>query len=282
MRSILVQIFNDEQRQLVKTQFGSMHMWMNGESDTPVVLLHMSMCSGRMYREFANLLAPEFASISPDRLGSGFSDHPSSQLTLEQYAESTIEALEKLGVNSFHVLGAHTGSCEAIELASKFPTNVKSVGLVAVPVFKPETIPEYKASYLLEPEPDPEGDYLNWYWRWWKIGGFAGAAKRSREWEAEILNKFVLDHLLTQPNAWWPHHAVFDHDAGVLLKDLKQPVLVLDVPDDLMEETKYAQKYFPQQTEVVDLPTHNDVLGHFTTGVKAIADSYIKFLKKMN
>ena len=278
----MVQIYNGEHRQLVKTKFGSVHLWMHGENDTPVVLLHMSLSSGRMYRDFAELLAPEFASISPDRLGSGFSDHPSHQLTLEQYAETTIEALEKLGIKSFHVLGVHTGSCEAIELASKFPTCVKSIGLVTVPVFKPETIPGYKARYLLEPEPDPEGDYLNWYWRWWKIGGFAGAAERSREWEPEILNKFVLDHLLTQPNAWWPHHAVFDHDAGILLKDLKQPVLVFDVPDDLTEETKYAQKYFPKQTEVISLPTHNDVLGHFTTGAKAIADSYIKFLNGIN
>ena len=277
----MVQISDNENRQLVKTKFGSMHLWLRGESDIPVVLLHMSLSSGRMYRDFAEMLFPEFASISPDRLGSGFSDHPPYQLTLEQYAECTIEALEKLGVNSFHVLGAHTGSCEAIELASKFPAHVQSIALVTVPVFKPETIPEYKASYLLEPEPDPDGDYLNWYWKWWKVGGFVGAAERSREWEPKILNKFVLDHLLTQPDAWWPHHAVFDHDAGTLLKDLKQPVLVFDVPDDLIEETRYARQYFPEQTKVVDLPSHNDVLGHFTVGAREIADNYKEFLNEI-
>ena len=113
----MVQISDDENRQLVKTKFGSMHLWLRGESDTPVVLLHMSMCSDRIHRDFSEMLLPEFASISPDRLGSGFSDHPPYQLTLEQYAECTIEALEKLGVNSFHAIGVHTGSCEAIEIA---------------------------------------------------------------------------------------------------------------------------------------------------------------------
>ena len=278
----MVQIYEDENRQLVETKFGSMHLWLRGESDVPVVLLHMSLSSGRMYRDFAKMLDPEFSSISPDRLGSGFSDHPPHQLTLEQYAECTIEALEKLGVNSFHVLGVHTGSCEAIELASKFPAHVQSVGLVTVPVFKPETISEYKASYLLEPEPDPDGDYLNWYWRWWKVGGFAGAAERSREWEPEIIHPHLVDHFLAQPNPWWTYHAVFDHDAGVLLKDLKQPVLVFDVPDDLIEETRYAQRYFPKQTKVVDLPSHNDVLGLFTTGASEIAHSYKEFLLNQN
>ena len=80
----MVQIYDGEHRQLVKTKFGSVHLWMHGENDTPVVLLHMSLSSGRMYRDFAELLAPEFASISPARLGSGFSDLPSHQLTLEQ------------------------------------------------------------------------------------------------------------------------------------------------------------------------------------------------------
>ena len=276
----MVHIVEGEHRRLVQTRFGAMHLWMQGEGDTPVILLHMSMCSGRMYREFAGLLAPYHPSIAPDRLGSGFSDHPSQQLSLEQYAEATVEALEEIGVDSFHILGVHTGSCEAIELAAKFPDQVKSIGLVAVPVFKPETLPGYKASYLLEPEPDQEGTHLDWYWRWWRTGGFAGSAVRSRDWPPDILNRHLIDHLLAQPDAWWPHHAVFDHNAGILLKELDQPVLVLDVPDDLAEETAYAHSYFPDQTQVVSLPTHTDVLGHFTTGAQAIANEYLKFLRE--
>ena len=120
---------------------------------------------------------------------------------------------------------------------------------------------------------------MDWYWKWWRTGGFAGSAVRSRDWEPDILNRHLVDHLLAQPDAWWPYHAVFDHNAGVLLKELDQPVLVFDVPDDLAEETAYAYSYFPDQTRVVSLPTHTDVLGHFTTGAQAIANEYLEFLQ---
>ena len=60
----MVHILEGEHRRLVQTRFGAMHLWMQGEGDTPVILLHMSMCSGRMYRESAALLAPYYPSIA--------------------------------------------------------------------------------------------------------------------------------------------------------------------------------------------------------------------------
>ena len=34
-----------------------------------------------------------------------------------------------------------------------------------------------------------------------------------------------MDHLLSQPDAWFAHHAVFDHDTGGLLAEIEQPFL---------------------------------------------------------
>lgn len=250
----------------------------SGDPETPLVLLHMSLSSGRMFRHVTPTLSRKRQVIAPDRLGSGCSDHPQSQLSLHEYADATLEALDAVGVGQFDVVGIHTGSCEAIDIAARHPERVRRIALVTAPVFSAEEVPAFKDSYLHEPEPSADGSHLAWYWNWWQKGGFGGAAERSQDWPADLLHEFMVDHLLTQPHPWWAHHAVFDSPTGEQLSTLRQPLLVLHVHDDLIEQTERAIPLLPPHAEVVQLPELTDVLEHFTTSAGAILQHIEAFL----
>lgn len=63
-------------RRLISTRWGHVHVRSNGEGDPPLVLLHMGLSSGRMYRHITPRLAAGRRVVVPDRLGFGCSDHP--------------------------------------------------------------------------------------------------------------------------------------------------------------------------------------------------------------
>jgi pimeloyl-ACP methyl ester carboxylesterase len=81
------------------------------------------------------LTRPTYA---PDRLGYGFSDAPPWALSLEQYAQCTLDAVQAAGVQgSFDVLGMHVGSVEAVEIAHQAP-QIRRLIAVGVPLFTAE------------------------------------------------------------------------------------------------------------------------------------------------
>ena len=264
-------------RRLISTRHGHVHVRSNGEGDPPLVLLHMGLSSGRMYRHITPRLSAGRRVVVPDRLGFGCSDHPRPGLSLGDYADSTIDALDAMGIGQFDVAGVHTGSCEAIDLAVRYPDRVRRIAVVTVPVFSPEEIPQYKDNYLHEPKPDADGSHLDWYWRWWRDGGFGGAAERSRAWSPELLHEFLMDHLGAQPDPWMTYHAVFDHPTGEFVSKIRQPFLVVDVHDDLTTQTARAMPLLPAHTQVVSRPDLTDVLELFTTAADEIGDYFEEF-----
>ncbi len=264
-------------RRLISTRHGHVHLRINGEGGPPLVLLHMGLSSGRMYRHITPRLAAGRQVIVPDRLGFGCSDHPRHGLSLGDYADATLEALDAVGIGQFDVAGVHTGSCESIDLAVRYPDRIRRVAVVTVPVFSPEEIPQYKDNYLHEPKPTADGSHLDWYWRWWRDGGFGGGAERSRAWSPDLLHEFLMDHLGAQPDPWLTYHAVFDHPTGDLVSRLGQPFMVLDVHDDLTAQTARAIPLLPPHTQVVSLPHLTDVLELFTTAADEIAGHFEEF-----
>ena len=228
-------------RRLVSTRHGHLHLRSNGEGDPPLVLLHMGLASGRMFRHIVPRLSARRRVVVPDRLGFGCSDHPRPGLTLGEYADATLEALDAAGIGQFDVAGVHTGSCESIDLAARYPDRVRRIAVVTVPVFSPKRRSRRtRTTTSTNRSPAADGSHLDWYWRWWRDGGFGGGAERSRAWSPDLLHEFAMDHLGAQPDPWIAYHAVFDHPTGDLVAKIRQPFLVLDVHDDLTEQTARA------------------------------------------
>src|SRR5271167_4135901 len=111
-------------RRIYPTRFGQLHLRSSNGKGVPLVMLHPSPRSGEMWERLQERLArPVHA---PDRLGYGFSDAPPWALSLEQYAQSTLDALKGAGMTGpIDLLGVHTGSIEAIEIAHQLGSQVR-------------------------------------------------------------------------------------------------------------------------------------------------------------
>lgn len=265
-------------RRLVRTEQGYVHVWLAG-AGRPVVFLHSLLSSGRMFGQIAPLLSADRLVIAPDRLGFGFSDHPTDPPSIPDYARATIEVLDELGIDQFDVVGIRTGSIEAVELAASLPNRVRRLAVVSLPIFHESEKTDGKASGLQDPKPSPDGSHLAWYWRWWRDGGFAGADVRSQARDPVLLHDFFVDHMRCLPNAWYAHHAIFDYPTQDKIPLIEQPLLVFAPSDDLKSLTERAIEILPRQAEIRRLPHLNDLLGYFTESKDEIALHLVDFLQ---
>jgi len=238
-------------RHLVETRHGVMHLTTTAAVGvaSPLVLLHMSPLSGRMFDRIVPKLARNRPVIVPDRLGFGYSDRLREPLPFEEYALATMDALESVGVDVFDVIGIHTGSCEAIELAVANSGRVRRAGIVAIPVFTDEELASFKSHYFEPPDPAADGSHLQWAWDWWHEW-----QQKEPLWDLEMLDARVLDHMDSWPYFWWTYHSVFDYPTAERVATVTQPFLTLAPHDDLWAQTQNGRAFLPEHAQFVELP----------------------------
>jgi pimeloyl-ACP methyl ester carboxylesterase len=233
-------------RKIHPTRFGQMHLRSKFGKGVPLILLHMSPRSGGMWESLQQKLdRPTFA---PDRLGYGFSDAPPWALTLEQYAQSTVDGLKAAEIDGeVDILGMHTGSIEAIELAHQIGSNVRRVIAVGMPLFSPEEQQRQLEKYSEQPlRPATEGGHVLGAWR----GGFAF---RHPPYDlADIHRRFVEHVLAANPGAAF--RAVCGYPIEKKLKSLKTPLTVFAPHDDIIEQTLRVKVLLKPNATYVDLP----------------------------
>jgi len=225
-------------RELVETRFGQVHVRLAGSATLglpALVLLHLTPLSGAMYDPLLPLLSTDRLVIAPDRLGFGFSDLPPRQLSMAEYALSTIDVLDRLGLERVDVLGTHTGSVEATELAWAHPERVRKIGLVAVPAYTDEELKERQYRFAGPPRPTEDGSHLAWHWQ-------RRFLYRTPPYDLDLFQWRLVQDLLAGPTAWWPYRAVFGYPMAERLAQVRQPVLVLAPHDDLWPQTERARR----------------------------------------
>jgi pimeloyl-ACP methyl ester carboxylesterase len=235
-------------RHLIRTRRGHIHVRDWGDTGAPpLVLLHMAPKSGAMFEKVVPGLVEHHRVLCPDRLGFGDSDRISAPLVFAEYAAVTLEALDGLGVEHFCAAGIHTGSCEVVELATAHPERVDRAAIVGVPAFTAIEVATHKAHYSPPPTPKEDGSHLLWYWNWWMRW-------RTAEWDLDLVQTRVLDHLRCSPLYWLAYHSVFDYPMGERITQVTQPLLVLAPHDDLWTQTERSRSLLPRQAQFVELP----------------------------
>src|ERR1700683_5573892 len=233
-------------RRLYTTRFGHVHVRSTEGKGIPLVLLHPSPRSGEMWEPLQERLTrPTFA---PDRLGYGFSDAPPWALSLEQYAQCTVDAMKAAGVEgAFDVLGMHVGSVEAVEIAHQAPAQVRRVIAVGVPIFTVEEQQRQMEKYSKQPlKPVAEGGHVLGAWR----GCFAF---RQPPYDlADVQRRFVEHVLAANPGAAF--RAACGYAVEKKLKSLKAPLTVFAPHDDIIEQTSRIKPLLKSDASYIDLP----------------------------
>lgn len=233
-------------RRIFPTRLGQMHVRSAEGRGVPLLLLHMSPRSGQMWEELqARLMQPSYA---PDRLGYGFSEAPPWAPSVEQYAQSTVEALNAaVLVGPFDVLGIHVGAVEALEIAHIAPTKVRRVIMVGVPLFTAEEQQRQMEKYSEQPlKPATEGGHVLAAWR-------SGFAFRQPPYDlADVQCRFVEQVLAANPGA--ASKAAGNYSLEKKLKTVKVPLTVFAPHDDIIEQTARAKSLLKSDSVYVDLP----------------------------
>jgi pimeloyl-ACP methyl ester carboxylesterase len=223
-----------------------MHLRSNDGKGVQLVLLHLSPRSSAMWELLQEKL--ERPSLAPDRLGYGFSDAPPWALSLEQYAQSTVDALKAAGIQGeVDILGIHTGSIEAIEVAHQLGSQARRVAVVGMPLFSTEEQQRQLEKYIEQPlKPATEGGHVLGAWR----GGFAF---RQPPYDLGDVHRRFVEHVLAA-NPGAAFRAACGYPIEKKLKSLKAPLTVLAPHDDIIEQTLRVKPLLKAGANYIDLP----------------------------
>ena len=114
----------------VKTSFGTIHVYRNGNGRKNVILLHGSGCDNAMlsWSEVMNSFNDEYTVYAPDLLGYGKSDKPDGlcgEKFYEIHIDSVKQIAEQLGLKTFILAGLSMGGAIAIGYALKYSMQVQ-------------------------------------------------------------------------------------------------------------------------------------------------------------
>src|SRR5260370_5551217 len=106
------------------------------EEGTPLLCLHHTTGSGRVFERFLALAGRDRSVYAPDTPGFGESDPPPTRPAISDYAAAVGDFIDTMRFRQIDVLRYQAGALIAAELAIARPTQIRRVVMVSVPVLK--------------------------------------------------------------------------------------------------------------------------------------------------
>jgi pimeloyl-ACP methyl ester carboxylesterase len=188
-----------------------------------VLLLHQTPRSSDEYRGVMPRLAERYRAIAVDTPGFGDSPAPNSPPSIEAYARVALSLLDALGVDSFSVVGHHTGGIIAIELASANPDRVDKLVLSSTSYLDDDLRAERTAA-TPSFEPQEDGSHLLDIWNY--------RAPYYPPNRADLLNRYVVSALQAGASIAHAHAAIGKYRMESKLPTIRCPVLLIGAPED--------------------------------------------------
>jgi pimeloyl-ACP methyl ester carboxylesterase len=200
---------------------------------SPLMLLHPFPSSSDVYETFMLEMGRDRTVIAPDLPGYGLSDAPDAPPSIADYASAMLAFEAKLGVGMLDVMGYHAGGSIAAEMARQQPTVVRKIVTIGALVFTPEEQANLRKGFVEAP-PDKRADgflqgWINFKTNFWRMG-----KDETRTWNLYI------DAQRNPHTSHWGFRAAADYDLPRTLETLTQPMLVLDLGDDVRKFTARA------------------------------------------
>ena len=129
-------------RHYVDSRWGQIHLHMAGQQGAgkrPLLCFHLSPGSGRMYLPFLAAMGDDRLAIAADTPGYGGSNRPPAPpAAVADYAAALGDILDALDLRDIDLMGAHTGSRLAVELAHQRPDRIHRLILFGAAVYTPQ------------------------------------------------------------------------------------------------------------------------------------------------
>lgn len=241
------------ERSYVTGRFGQMHVYRAGPEHepgkVPLLCIHLTPLAAVVYSKFLAEMGRDRLSIAMDTPGYGNSDPPPAQPSIADYTSALVELLDTLNIGQVNVMGFHTGSKIALDLACRQPYRVQRIVMVSIAYW---TAAERigRDVWSMPPEIAANGNHITSLWReivHWSMRG------RTPE---QIAESFYASQL--QPDiSHWGYRAAFPYDVERAMAEIGygKPVLVLNPDDDLRDQTPRIKHLLRHpDSRFVDLP----------------------------
>jgi pimeloyl-ACP methyl ester carboxylesterase len=237
------------------------------EEGTPLLCVHKSPLTGRVFERFMTLTGGDRSVYAPDVPGFGDSDAPGSRPTIVDYAGALGDFLDTMRFRQIDLLGYHTGALIAAELAITRPKQVRRLVLASVPLLNEGEREALRRTPPVAPVAD--GSQLPTEWKR-TVDAYGPGAP------LEVVARAFNDKLRNAGQAAWAVAAALQYPARERLALIAQPVLVLRPRDDLWDATPRVRELLPR-ARFLDFPEQGQ--GLFETAPEAVADAAREFLR---
>lgn len=253
------------QRGYTECRYGQLHYLRgipaSGVTDKPtLVLLHQNPSSSVEYENLVAEMAVDREVIAFDTPGSGMSDWPPEPMDMVGYAKAFSDGLAKLGLGDaspVDVFGFHTGTLLAAELAIAEPQRVGRVALSGIPYRTVEQRKERLDKIEAGPKLTDDGaEILEMQRNLWDFV----VTQRDPDVPLRRAAQVYMEKAKPMDRYWWPYKAVWAYDFEGRFPLLRQPVLIVQPNESLLEYSRRALALL-DNAKFVELPDlERDVL----------------------
>ncbi len=256
------------QRAFFDGRFGQIHYrraspQQAGGMRPPVVLLHQSPLSGRMFSELLPQLGTDRVVYAPDTPGYGESDAPPRVPTLGDYADALHDFIADLK-EPVDLVGYHTGAMIAAEIAARYPQDIRKLVLISVPVFSAER----RAQLVSTTVQAEDGSSLLTEWK-------STMGVRPAGQSVEQAARIVAEKQRAGLKAGWAMAALSGYEPEPRLRSIPRPTLIIRPRDGLWDAGAVAAALIPG-AELQDAPEYG--FGLFDAFPVEIASRVRRFL----
>ncbi len=214
----------------VDTSLGQIHYRYSkaeGSKSLPLVLLHKTASSSRMFEKVMLQLQDQYNMFALDTPGFGESYQPEHVPDTNYYIDALLAALDGLGIQEFNLLGHHTGANFGVEMAVKVPGRVKRMILIGPSILTIEERDHYRTVFgPAFNKPVADGSHLQKTWDYIaKMGGSSSVELHQRE---------AIDHIQAWRGRNQAYTVVWDQDFGDYYRRVTCPMQVMCATDDVL------------------------------------------------
>jgi pimeloyl-ACP methyl ester carboxylesterase/catechol 2,3-dioxygenase-like lactoylglutathione lyase family enzyme len=207
----------------------------------PLVLLHQTPLSGRMFTEIMAPLARSRTVYALDTPGYGESDAPPAVPSIADYGDALADFIADLK-EPVDLAGYHTGALIAADIAARYPASVRRLVLISFPLLSAEQLAGLDTRTPIA----PDGSHVIAGWK-------STMDTRPPEQSLELAARIVAEKQRAGSRAGWAMAAIQAHDTTATLRAIRTPTVVVRVKDSLWEQTAAAATLIPG-SRVIETP----------------------------